>query len=88
MKIYELLNRIEDDALVTLKIKNEFCYQGPKHTLYNDERYLNKIKFYKDANIINIGLNDMFYGNMSKQTILIEAEMPLCNDSIFLSRGK
>lgn len=33
MKIYELLNRIEDDALVTLKIKNEFCYQGP-NTLF------------------------------------------------------
>ena len=88
MKIYELLNRIEDTTLITLKIKNEFYYQGSKHTLYNDEHYLNKIKFYKDANIKNIGLKDMFYGNMQKQTILIEAEMPVCNDSIFLSRGK
>lgn len=88
MKIYELLNRIEDSVLVTLKIKNEFCYQGPKHVLYNDKHYLNKIKFYKDANIKNIGLKDMFYGNTPKQTILIEAEMPVYNDSIFLSRGK
>lgn len=88
MKIYELLNRIEDNVVVTLKIKNKFCYQGSKYTLYNDERYLNKIKFYKDADIINVGLNDMFYGNTPKQTILIEAEMPVYNDSIFLSRGK
>lgn len=88
MKIYELLNIVEDDALITLKIKNKFCYQGSKHVLYNDKYYLNKIKFYKDANIKNVGLDDMFYGRMPKQTILIEAEMPVCNDSIFLSRGK
>lgn len=83
MKIYELLNRIEDSVLVTIKIKNEFCYQGPKHVLYNDKYYLNKIKFYKDANIKNVGLDDMLCGRMPNQTILIEAEMPVCNDSIF-----
>ena len=83
MKIYELLNIIEDSALVTLKIKNKFCYQGPKHVLYNDKYYLNKIKFYKDANIKNVGLDDMLCGIIPNQTILIEAEMPICNDSIF-----
>lgn len=85
MKIYEMLNRIEDDVLVTLKIKNEFCYQGPKNVLYNNKYYLNKIKFYKDANIKNVGLKDSveFHNGIPKQTILIEAEMPFCNDSIF-----